>query len=429
MNKKQVILNNVVKKHKETTHYILPSLPFSDSTNTSYFIVHHWMASILNLTGTELMLYAVIFNFCNTTGKVCYCSRKALASYINATDVTITNTIKKLEEKNLIIVDRHLTDNNVNENYYLINTEVLFKALSTYDINIDFSNLSNTSDNQFDLQLDKLYSMAEEYNKIDKSNSDSESNTNRNNISNSNSNNQTKSNIVKDFDRVVNNFNYPLKNFNTNNIINNIDNNIETNKNNIFISTAEADFTNSANNINITATEREIKQNDKKQVFNLSSNKNKTKIKPKNNKSEKAANNVKLFNLIKQMFANEEINEPKLVEILTKYLQGRIGMRDAKALTYEVWKKQLELLLDICEGDYEYAYEIVMQAYLGQYRVMCFPNQKKSNKSYYGNNRKMSYNINVSEEQNNLSKKSIKERKELLQDKLARDENGNSIKF
>ena len=53
-------------------------------------------------------------------------------------------------------------------------------------------------------------------------------------------------------------------------------------------------------------------------------------------------------------------------------------MENANTLTLGMWQNQLQLLIDICENDFEYAYEIVCQATNGGYRSLCFPNQKKS---------------------------------------------------
>lgn len=455
MDRKQIILNDVVKKHKEVKHYILPSLPLNDNTNKSYFVIHHWMASVLNLTGTELMLYAIIFNFCNTTGKVCYCSRKAFASYINTTDVTITSAIKKLEEKKLIIVDRHLTSSNINENYYLVNIEILFKALSKYDVNIDFIELTDTNDNLFDLQLDKLYLLASEYNEI--KNADNNENDEKSLSNISNEDNNINEGVVKNFNGVVNNFNDPIKNFNTNNIINNIYDNIEDTHsiNTMCIYPEISDVDNTSTNteginqnINTDTTDtgcfkeeenidynngvvKSFNQKQIKNVFKLDSKKANNKLTAKQKKSKRDKEKQDMYNLIKEKFLNEVVDEPELVDTLNDYLDFRLSLKNNASLyTYKVWAKQIDLLIDISEGDYDYAKDIVLQAYLGQYKVLCFSNQKKSQQyGFKNNNKKMSYQLDMSEETIELSKAEKEERRKALDKKAARDRVGNTIKF
>ena len=467
MNKEPIILNDVIKKDKEIVHHIIPSLPFNQEKgiNTAYFMIHHWMASVLDLTGTELMLYALIFNFCNTSGNVCYCSRKAFGGYLNTSEVTITASIKKLEEKNLIIVER-TTINNVNVNYYVVNLEVLFKALSNYDINIDFSKEDLDTTNIATIQFDKLHRMAEEYNNI----KNTKENTSETNKTTENTN---KEEVVKNLNGVVKNLNDVVNNLNTNNIINNINDNIVETKDNINIifSSAEAhsnvsqpdnntsaiiqnivsnDCTNANTNLNNIDSISEIDSKDSTLLIDLSNIQNdKQETKPKkkkefvlntkgdkpkpkrNTKSNRAKETAKMFVLIKQLFENDEVNKPDLVEILTQYLQSRLGMKEAKALTYEVWQSQLELLIKICEGDYKYAEDVATQAYLGQYRVLCFPNQQKSNKTYngYNGNKKYGYEIEANEEALKLSNAERKERKQVLNTRIAKNTDGNNFKF
>jgi hypothetical protein len=469
MNKEPIILNDVIKKDKEIVHHIIPSLPFNQEKgiNTAYFMIHHWMASVLDLTGTELMLYALIFNFCNTSGNVCYCSRKAFGGYLNTSEVTITASIKKLEEKNLIIVER-TTINNVNVNYYVVNLEVLFKALSNYDINIDFSKEDLDTTNIATIQFDKLHRMAEEYNNI----KNTKENTNEINKTTENTNNEE---VVNNLNGVVKNLNDVVNNLNTNNIINNINDNIVETKDNINIIFSSADahsetslqsYTNTSikesndivsndcindkTNLNNIDSISEIDSKDNTLLNDLSNTHNdKQEIKPKkkkefvlntkgdkpkpkrNTKSNRAKETAKMFVLIKQLFANDEVNELNLVEILTQYLQSRLGMKEAKALTYEVWQSQLELLIKICEGDYKYAEDVATQAYLGQYRVLCFPNQQKSNKTYngYNGNKKYGYEIEANDEFIQLSNTERKERKQVLNTRIAKNTDGNNFKF
>ena len=469
MSEHNIKLNNLVEEQKEkenkNLNAILPLLPFDSNKKYSYFVIHNWMSRELNLSGNTLMIFAIIFGFNNSTGKVCIAGRKYLAELINATEVTVSKCIKELENANLIIVDR-IQDNEKTYNYYMINAETLFNKIS--DTQITISNYDNVNGKMDKVELDKLLLLAE---KLKEYNENKNKENNNINTPILNVNDSNKDSLCPP----LNNFTTPIKNLNTNNIINNIDDNIVETKDNINIifSSANAHSETSTTTIsNITVKENnDIVSNDcindktnlnnidsiseidsennalLNDLSNIQNDKQETKSKKKkefvlntkgdkpkpkrNTKSNRAKETAKMFVLIKQLFENDEVNEPDLVEILTQYLQSRLGMKEAKALTYEVWQSQLELLIKICEGDYKYAKDVATQAYLGQYRVLCFPNQQKSNKTYngYNVNRKYGYEIETNEEVFKLNNAERKERKQVLNTRIAKNDDGNNFKF
>ena len=134
-----------------------------------------------------------------------------------------------------------------------------------------------------------------------------------------------------------------------------------------------------------------------------------------------------MFSLIKQLFLNDTVNQPELVEALTKFLQQRISRSDAIKLTYDVWEKQLQLLIQVSEGDYKYALGLVNDAYNGGYRSVCFSNQQKTKNNRY--NKKMSYNLETTELNTKIATMSRKERKEYYENNISTDENGNPMNF
>lgn len=483
----EIKLNNLVddENNKKVVHHIIPMLPLPDKKKNSnnedkvsYFIVHSWMATHLKLSGTPLLLYAIIFNFCNTTGRACYCSRRQLSELTNMTDVTISKSIKELETKKLIIVDR-IQNYAKNVNTYTVDVETLFNSLSPHKITLEDDSPLEISDDIdiTGIQIDKLRKLALAY--LNWKQSLTETSEESKSIS-GNKNNTLFDTNTKTIDVTpinknnsdINNVDSRLNNVDTNNISNNKTNNINTTsvttscvseetKSNTSISINENITKNDSNDSNIkTSSNKEsvtenISYLDDTRESNLTNFENINTNEDKDKKDKKTKKNsftlsktgttpekkrrqnrnkekAKMFVLIKQMFLNETINEPALVNIITKYLQGRLDMPEATALSFNVWQAQLELLIKICEGDYEYAQEIVTRAYLGQYRTMCFPNQQKSKQrtgyGNYGNNRKMSFNLD-NKDAYKVAAMSREETQEYFSQKIAVDDDGNPLLF
>ena len=85
--------------------------------NENYFVVHGWMRNKLNLKGKELLIYAIIYGFSQVRGTRYTGSLKYLADCIGMSRDTVIRTLKKLEEKNLIIKTKTEINNVIFNNY------------------------------------------------------------------------------------------------------------------------------------------------------------------------------------------------------------------------------------------------------------------------------------------------------------------------
>ena len=356
----KIKLNNLVddENNKKVVHHIIPMLPLPDKKSNSedkvsYFMVHSWMATHLKLSGTSLLLYSIIFNFCNTTGRACYCSRRQFSELTNMTDVTISKSIKELETKKLIIVDR-IQNYTKNVNTYTVDVETLFNSLSPHKINIEDDSTFVTS-NDVDMtgiQINKLQKLALAYlqwKKLQESNTNVE-NSNSNpptpNIFGTDNHNKTKKEIdntpINNNEVDINIVDSPVNNIDTNNISNNISNNINTtsvttscvteatrddvevlmNKNTTKIDNNKTDnnmetVTESISSLdsiseseltNSKITNEDKNKTIKKNSFKLSKTGTTPEKKRRQNRNKEKA---KMFVLIKQMFLNETIHQPE----------------------------------------------------------------------------------------------------------------------
>lgn len=412
MNKQEDILTKLSDEDKQKGH-ILPLLPLPDSKDNTFFVIHSWMITHLNLSGNDLFLFGIIFGFCNNTGNVCYCGRDYLSSVMNVTNITVTRSVKNLEDRNLIIVDRVQTKDK-SKNYYSINVEELIKVIK------------------------------DKSKELEETNEDIKTNVIEEEIKDTNNNIVAETNTVENventiYEKDIQKFNYECRNvYDTSNKklppklqnvtgpgnklldynigIYNIEDNIENNKIKNFIvepktaKTEEINIPQSSNSVKSKKTDKNIE-------FHLGHKKQKRKTNDK----------TKMFTLIKQLFLNDDVNQPDLVESLTKFLQQRLSRQDAIKLTYDVWEKQLQLLIQVCEGDYKYALGLVNDAYNGGYRSVCFSNQQKTKYNRY--NKKMSYNLQNDELTNKIANMSREERKQYYDSKIALDENGNPMNF
>ena len=415
MNKQEDILTKLSDEDKQKGH-ILPLLPLPDSKDNTFFVIHSWMITHLNLSGNDLFLFGIIFGFCNNTGNVCYCGRDYLSSVMNVTNITVTRSVKNLEDRNLIIVDRVQTKDK-SKNYYSINVEELIKVIKDKSKELEETNE--------DIKTD----VVEEEIKDTNNNLVAETNTIENSV-------ETVENTI--YEKEIQKFNYECRNvYDTSNKkllpqlqnvtttgnklldynigIYNIKDNIENNKIKNFIvepKTAETEI-----NTPQVSNSVKSKKTDKNAEFHLGYKKTKKRTNDK----------PRMFALIKQTFLNDTINEPELVEALTRFLQQRISRKDAIKMTYNLWEQQLQLLIKVSEGDYKYALGLVNDAYNGGYRAVCFSNQQKTKPNKY--NKKMSYNLETNETNNKIANMTRKERKEYYDANIALDENGNPLTF
>ena len=154
MNKQEDILTKLTDEEKSKGH-ILPLLPLPNAKENTFFVIHNWMITYLGLSGNDLFLFGIIFGFCNNTGTVCYCGRDYLASIMNVTSITVTRSVKNLEDKKLIIVDRVQTKDKSN-NYYSINVDELIKIIKDKSENIDKTTAENATVNDTKKNTNKI---------------------------------------------------------------------------------------------------------------------------------------------------------------------------------------------------------------------------------------------------------------------------------
>jgi DNA-binding MarR family transcriptional regulator len=85
--------------------------------NENYFVVNGWMRNKLNLKGKELLIYAIIYGFSQVRGTKYNGSLRYLADCIGMSRDTVIRTLKKLEEKKLIIKTQTEINNVTYNNY------------------------------------------------------------------------------------------------------------------------------------------------------------------------------------------------------------------------------------------------------------------------------------------------------------------------
>lgn len=74
----------------------------NEVTDKNYIVIQSFMVSDLKLKGNELLIYAIIFGFSQTTGQAFHGSLTYLESWTNSTRHTVISSLKSLVEKGLI---------------------------------------------------------------------------------------------------------------------------------------------------------------------------------------------------------------------------------------------------------------------------------------------------------------------------------------
>ena len=92
--------------------------------NSNFITIQGWMVNELNLKGNELLVYAIIYGFCQDEESKFQGNRRYLAEWCNASLPSVDLALKKLIEKQLVIKEI-LEINNVKFNTYKINFEIL----------------------------------------------------------------------------------------------------------------------------------------------------------------------------------------------------------------------------------------------------------------------------------------------------------------
>ena len=67
-----------------------------------YTVVHSWMARDLKLKGTELLAFAIIYNFSMDGAGKYFGGKKFIANFTNASERCVAYTLKELTEKKLV---------------------------------------------------------------------------------------------------------------------------------------------------------------------------------------------------------------------------------------------------------------------------------------------------------------------------------------
>lgn len=85
--------------------------------NENFVVVHGWMRNNLKLSGNELTVYAIIYQFSQEKNSWCYASQEYLAEWIGSTTRTVKTIIASLLSKKLI-AKKVCTDNEGRFNVY-----------------------------------------------------------------------------------------------------------------------------------------------------------------------------------------------------------------------------------------------------------------------------------------------------------------------
>lgn len=108
--------------------------------DSNYYTIYGWMLNQLNLKGTSLLIYAIIYGFSHNGESACSGSLPYLAEMTNCTKQTIINALKSLEKENLIIKEQTRDMTGGLRNHYRIN----FTILKAKKINSTFEQKENS---------------------------------------------------------------------------------------------------------------------------------------------------------------------------------------------------------------------------------------------------------------------------------------------
>ena len=70
--------------------------------NENYIVIQGWMVNELGLKGNELLIYAIIYGFSQDENQSYTGGLQYLCNWLNSTKQTVINTLKSLQDKNLI---------------------------------------------------------------------------------------------------------------------------------------------------------------------------------------------------------------------------------------------------------------------------------------------------------------------------------------
>lgn len=89
-------------------------------TDKNYIVIQSFMVSELGLKGNELLIYAIIFGFSQTTGQAFHGSLTYLESWTNATRPTVVACLKSLVERGLLEKEEQTINGVKRCNYYVV---------------------------------------------------------------------------------------------------------------------------------------------------------------------------------------------------------------------------------------------------------------------------------------------------------------------
>ena len=93
----------------------------NEVTDKNYIVIQSFMVSELGLKGNELLIYAIIFGFSQTTGQAFHGSLTYLESWTNSTRPTVVASLKSLVEKGLLEKEEQTINGVKRCIYYVVN--------------------------------------------------------------------------------------------------------------------------------------------------------------------------------------------------------------------------------------------------------------------------------------------------------------------
>ena len=103
--------------------------------NENFYVIQGWMVNELNLSGNELMIYAIIYGFSQESNSWYEGSLSYLSSFINCkSKTTVLSVLKELQEKGLVEKQEHEI-NNVKFCKYRTVYQNLIYPVSKFDTN------------------------------------------------------------------------------------------------------------------------------------------------------------------------------------------------------------------------------------------------------------------------------------------------------
>lgn len=287
----------------------------------NYVQIQGWMVSKLNLKGNELLIFAIIYGFCQIEGHWFTGSLQYLADWTNTTKQSCINCLKTLLDKKYIIKEE-LNNNGIKFCKYTINFDGIKKFLICLEENRGGGIKKSLT----------------------------------NNINN------------------INNIIYP-NNINTQSI--------NTEKNN-------------TDNIDKSKSKKSKKEIEKEQL------------------EKDLVNQIDLY-----------IKDNEIKELVTTYL----AIRKTKGLTLAQWIIILEDFKKECMHDKQYSINCLRKAIAGGWSQIVFLDTFKGNlKTSYGNKNSFD-NTATHKVTKGISEMTEEEKAEFYENQLAKDENGNFLKF